>query len=292
MQNATVKNAFNTYRESEIVAAGLSKKTFESYFYSEKLAVDFFGNVKIETITASDVRDYYAHLLTWQSPDTARGNIICLRAVLRYCKRKGADVLDIEDIKVPKREKRSVDYLTPVEMEEFIEVVAEHRRGYAEINRLRNVAIVKLFCATGLRVGELCKLNKNTIKNRQFTVVGKSKSPRVCFITEEVEDAIGEYLAQRTDSNPALFITNQTERRITPGGVRNIFKAACNRSDFSGVHPHILRHSFATMLLDRGVDIAHIADLMGHESLDTTKQYTHIVNPKLRRVYENAMLFN
>lgn len=282
--------AFDLYRRAEVVAGGLSRKTFESYIYSEKLAVGFFGDIPVDKIDAMDVRDFYEHLLTWQRPDTARGNIICLRCVLRYCKRKGEAVMDIEDIKIPKREKRQIEYLTPVEMEEFINIAAEPRRGYSNLNRLRNVAILELLWATGLRVSEICRLNRKDIRNRQFTIVGKSKNPRVCFINNEAEAAINEYLAVRTDSNEALFIANQTERRITPGNVRRVFQNICEKSDFENVHPHTIRHSFATFMLERGVDLRYIADLLGHESLDTTRIYTHYANPQLKMVYERAMV--
>lgn len=79
-----------------------------------------------------------------------------------------------EDIKIPKREKRTIVYLTPTEVEEFFDVAGMKRRGYAEINRLRNIAIVKLLYCSGLRVGELCCLNRNPIRNRQFSVVGNA----------------------------------------------------------------------------------------------------------------------
>lgn len=284
-----ISEAFDEHRKMEIIAAGLSSKTRESYIYAEKLAVSYFGNIEFSSIRAEDVVDFYEHLLSWQAPDTARGNIICLRAVARYMKRRHNNSLDPEDIKVPKREKREIEYLTETEVMEFIEVIGEKHRGYAEINRLRNIAIVELLYASGLRVGELCKLNRNSIKNRQFTVVGKSKEPRLCFINQRSENALDAYLKVRNDNNPALFISNQNERRITSGNVRRIFQNACTRSDFEGVHPHTIRHSFATLMLERRVDIRYIADLMGHRSLDTTKMYTHYSNPKLKQIYRVAM---
>ena len=288
MDDTRLSAVFDFYRKSEIIAAGLSKKTFEAYFYAGKLAVEFFGDAPVETIMPEDVRDFYAHLLTWQKPDTARGNIICLRAILRLCSRKGLKVMDIEDIKVPKREKRKIDYLTETEIAEFIKVVGQKRRGYANTNRVKNVAIVELLYATGIRVGELCALNRNSIKNRQFTVVGKSKSPRICFITERVEKMIGEYMTMRDDKDIALFVSNQSQKRMTPHRVREIFECACARSDFNNIHPHTIRHSFATKMLEREVDLRYIGEFLGHESLDTTKIYTHFSNPKLRRIYDMA----
>lgn len=284
-----VSEAFLSYRKMEVIAAGLSSKTDESYIYAAKLAVQFFGDVEFDNLTPEDAIRYYEHLLGWQAPDTARGNIVCLRAVARYMKRRFDSKLDPEDIKVPRREKRTIEYLTEPEVLEFIEVIGRKRRGYPEINRLRNIAIVETLYASGIRVGELCKLNRTSIKNRQFIVVGKSKEPRLCFINSRAEAAIEAYLQQRTDNERALFVSNQNDKRINPGNVRRIFQWACKRSDFVNVHPHTIRHSFATQLLEKHVDLRYIADLMGHQSLDTTKIYTHYTNPKLKQIYDLAM---
>lgn len=284
-----LSEAFATYRRAEVMAGGLSSKTDESYLYAGKLAVSYFGDVDVTKVSAEDVRSYYEHLLGWQKPDTARGNIVCLRAVFKMLKRHHHDALDPEEIKVPKREKRQINYLTEPEVREFIEIVAERRRGYSELNRRRNVAIVEVLFASGIRVSELCRLNRNSIKNRQFVVVGKSKEPRPCYISERAEKAIRSYMELRTDTEPALFISNQNEGRITAGNVRRVFQNACNRSEFVDVHPHTIRHSFATYMLEKGVDLRYISDFMGHQSLDTTKIYTHYTNPKLRAIYDTVM---
>ncbi|MBQ3306435.1 tyrosine-type recombinase/integrase [Candidatus Saccharibacteria bacterium] len=283
-----ISEAFAEYRESEIIAANLSSKTLESYFYSEKRAIEYFGDVGIETLTAPDVRSYYEHLLTWQKPDTARGNIVCLRAVVKLCRRNNLDVLDPELIKVPKREKRIINYLTEQEVQRFVEVVGAPQRGYSLLNRQRNVLIVKLLYSTGLRVGELCRLNRNSFRNRQAAIYGKSKLPRPVYIPKDVENLIEQYLKNRDDSEPALLISEHTGKRITPGTVRLVFRNACARSEFENIHPHTLRHSFATKMLDKEVDLRYIADLMGHESLDTTRIYTHYTNPKLRSIYDRV----
>ena len=284
-----ISEAFKEYEESEIIAAGLSKKTLESYVYAEKLAEKYFGDIEINIINAQDVREFYAHLLGWQKPDTARGNIVCLRAVVRLVERCEPMAVKADQIKVPKREKRVITYLTDIEVREFIGVVSTRRRGYAEVNRLRNIAICEMLYATGLRVGELCALNKNSIKGGQFAVIGKSKEPRVCFINSRAKTALEAYLAARKDNNMAMFISNETGKRITSGTIRKVFQSACDRSEFEGVHPHTLRHSFATRLLEKEVDLIYIAELMGHESLDTTRAYTHFVNPQLKRIYQRAM---
>ena len=245
-----ISEAFDNYREIEVISRGLSPKTLESNIYAEKLVTEDFSDTEV---------------------------------------RKGWSNIDVDDIKIPKREKRVVNYLTESEIERFIEVVSAKYRGYSKINRLRNTAIVNLFYDSGIRVSELCLLNRNSIRERQFTVIGKSKNPRICFITRKTEEAIAEYLAERDDNKKALFIATQNEKRITPDTIRKIFQNACKRSDFVNVHPHTIRHSFATRLLDKEVDIRYIAELMGHESLDTTKMYTHFSNPKLKKIYEKAL---
>ena len=230
-------------------------------------------------------------LYSYQKPDTVRGYIVCLKWFFKYCQRKGRQLLfDTEDIKIPKREKRILDIPTEDEVEEFISILAMKRRGYCNANRLRNVAIGRLIFSSGIRVSEVCSLNRNSIKNRQFTIVGKSRDSRICFIDSQTEKCIADYLKIRTDNNPALFISYQTEKRMTPGNVRNAFEAACARSDgqFVGIRPHALRHSFATKMLNRRVDLRYIGDLMGHADLNTTKVYTHYTNPQLRAIYDRA----
>lgn len=285
-----ISEAFEYYRRAEIIAGGLSSKTAESYFYASKLAIGYFGNVEMGCIEAEDVRGFYEHLLGWQKPDTARGNIVCLRAVIKLLRRKNEPVMDPEDIKVPKREKRLIAYLTEPEVREFIAEIGRRKRGYSETNRLRNIAMAELLFSSGIRVGELCRLNRNSIRNRQFVVVEKSKMPRPCFINERTEKAIAAYLERRRDVNTALFLSHQTGKRIAPGTVRRVFQNACKSSDFDGIHPHTFRHSFGTYMLAKEVDLRYIGDMMGHESLDTTKIYTHYTNPQLKRIYDTVML--
>lgn len=283
--------AFEKYRADHIVMKNQSPKTEESYFTASKLLVRYFGDIDLSTLTFEMVRDWRSHLSTWQSPDTVRGNVICLRNVLKFARKNGYEVLDYELIPVQKKEKRIIKYLTEEEMEVFITEVGRKVRGYSEHNRLRNVAMVRVLQVTGLRNGEICALNRDSIKNRRFTIVGKSRDPRISFITAKAEESLNEYLNIRTDKNKALFISPQTGERITSDTLRKVFRFTCERSEFEDVHPHTIRHSFATMMLDRGVDIIYVSDFMGHADLNTTKIYTHYSNKKLEQVYESALAY-
>lgn len=284
-----ISDAFRTYCSDYIVMHNLSPKTEEAYVGAGKLLEKFLGNVSVTEMTFEHIRSWHTYLSSYQRPDTVRNNIVCLRNVLKFLRRKQIAVIDYELIPVQRREKRLLKYLSEGEFERFVAETGRPIRGYSTENRLRNIALIETLYATGLRNNELCVLNRTTFRERQFTVVGKSKDPRIGFINQRALDAIGRYLASRTDDNPALFISPQTGQRITDDTVRKIFHTICSRSsEFHDVTPRTLRHSYATHLLKNKVDLRYIGDLMGHQSLDTTRIYTHYENPELKDIYDNA----
>ena len=285
-----ISEAFELYVYDCILRAGKSVNTESSYLNISKSLVSFFGDVSIESLSFSDLRDWHNFVSSRWKPNTVRNAISCIRMVLKMSARKGFAVVNYEELIVPKRSKYIIQYLLPEEIEAFIDVVSRKCRGYGRMNRLRNIAMLRLLATSGIRVSELVALNRNSIRHRKFTVVGKSKDPRVVFIDEKTENAINVYLDSRTDDDPALFISHQGSRsRLTTGGVRRVFEFVCANSDFNDVTPHTIRHSFATMLLDRGVELCYISDLLGHQSLDTTRIYTHYSNTKLQHIYDSVM---
>lgn len=285
----SISAAFYRYRSDFILMKNQSLKTMEAYDNTRLLLVRKFGEKDICTLSFEDARKWHEWLSGWQEPDTVRGNIICLRNVLKFLKSKGLQVMNYEDIPVQKRAKRSIQYLTEEQVKEFITEVGTPFRGYSALNRKRNVAIVKFLYATGVRNSELCALNRDSIKDRTFTVVGKSKEPRIVFLDEETNQTLNEYLALRTDNNNALFISHHTGQRLSSPQLRNVFMVVCARSKkFRKVHPHTIRHSYATKLLNHKVDLRYIGALMGHQDLNTTKMYTHYANPQLKEIYDKA----
>lgn len=284
-----ISEAFEEYIASEVVMAGLSPHTEESYTCTAKHVVRFLGNKNVRTIDMRDVIGFFEYLTSWQRPDTCRLYMICFRSVLKYLHRKSYIDFCPDDIKIPKKEKRRIDYLTEEQVKELITTAREKRPGLPEINRRRNLALVMLLFSSGARIGEVCKLNRNSIHDGQFIAVGKSKEPRPCFVNEETRLAIKDYLDLRTDKAPALFISNQTQKRLTPGNAQEIFRNLRKRCNLGQVHPHTLRHSFATCMLAHEVDLRYIGDMLGHQSLDTTRIYTHFENAHLKRVHSSVM---
>jgi len=162
--------------------------------------------------------------------------------------------------------------------------------------RLR--CMLELLYAAGLRVSELTGLDLQDLlaEQRTLRVLGKGSKERLVPYHEKAAAVLGDYLARRRafiaekglPPTPALFL-NQRGGRLTPTSVRTFLAAALDRAALqAGVTPHALRHSFATHLLGRGMDLRAIQELLGHASLSTTQRYTHLDLEQLARTYESA----
>ncbi len=290
-----ISEAFDLYIREEIVANGGSFNTCEGYKYAMKAFITEWSNIDIEEITPLSVKQFTFNFQfntkgREHSAGTTRDYLACLRSVLRMCRERSVQTISPDTIKLPKREKKVPLCLEGYEIEQLIQAASHPCRGYPAINRFRNVLIIKMLYATGLRISELCRLDINDIHNREFVVVGKSKDPRVCYITEEIEEMITQYLSMRTDNNAALFVSAQTGgKRLSPKTVQMIFRRIRRQLPVGKATPHTMRHSFCTKLLDCGVDIRHTAKLMGHQNWDTTRIYTHIKDRQLKDVYDTVM---
>lgn len=163
----------------------------------------------------------------------------------------------------------------------------------AESVRLRDDAVLELLYGSGLRVGELCGLGPGDVdvRARSVTVWGKGDKQRRVPISEPAAEAVVGWLARGrptaaaaegdTDGDAALF-RNGRGHRLTPRDCRRII----DRRSIAPTHPHALRHTFATHLLDGGADLRVVQELLGHADLSTTQRYTHVSKERLRAVYE------
>lgn len=288
-----ITEAFDIYRDDYLSLKNRSAKTVESYDATKKICAWYFGNAEIESLQLDLILAWIRYLKTEPSPttgklrgsNTVRNYVICFRVLLKYLKERGYDVIDPAPIPVPAREDKVPDFLKPEETARFIELAGDPSRGQPLINRKRNQAIVSLIFNSGLRVSELCSLNRGCFFNNTFTVMGKGKNPRLCFVDTKTKQYIDEYLAMRKDMNPALFVANQTGGRITPGNVRDIFSNLSKRFG-KRIHPHLGRHSFATDLLANNTNPRYVQEFLGHKNLATVQVYMHVTNPDLQRIYE------
>lgn len=269
----TIRAAFNAYRMDVIVYGNQSRKTEENHLIVQRNLLDYVGDIDVDQLTFAIVRDWKLHLDKGRSPETVRNYIIKLRVVLAYLKKRGIPALDPDLISVPKRTDKVPSYVLKEDVAKLIECTA----------KVRNKAIISLLYSSGIRVSELCRLNTADLKKDHFTVIGKGGKARLCFIDTRTQDLITLYLQQRIDNHEALFISHFG--RITPGNVQEVFKYARKRANLPNVHPHTMRHSFATNLLEGGMHIYTLSRLLGHTSIATTQAYLHTTDRNLQTDY-------
>ncbi len=287
-----LSEAFAKYQQNEVIAMNYSINTYRAYENTRKSAIKFFDDINVKRINIDMIHEYYLYLIENISKNTARHYLSNLKVVLRYCRKRGLKTVNPDEIKIPREEKKIARFISEEEYQKFIEAAGQSVRGYCKKNLIRNVLIIKMLYETGLRVSELCALDRNSIYERQFVVIGKSKEPRVCFITEELNSLINDYLIDREDNNPALFIADQNGQRITTHNVQRIFRNVSKKAGVGTVTPHTLRHSFATRFIEKGIDIRIVSTLLGHQNLSTTQIYTHVTNSLLKKAYDITMSDN
>lgn len=159
---------------------------------------------------------------------------------------------------------------------------------------LRDHAILELFYSSGLRLAELVSLNFNTLDlaNGTITVTGKGNKTRIVPVGSHAIEAIKTWLTARTSiadtEEPALFITKQG-KRITPRAIQYRLKEwSIKQGVNSDVHPHMLRHSFATHVLQSSGDLRAVQEMLGHANISTTQVYTHLDFQHLAKIYDQA----
>lgn len=146
-------------------------------------------------------------------------------------------------------------------------------------NNIRDLALIDMLASTGMRVGELVKLNKDDIdfQNRECIVFGKGNKERKVYFDARAKIHLEEYLESRTDENDALFVSlHQPHSRITINGVESRLKSIGSSLGIKKVHPHKFRRTLATTAIDKGMPVEQLQKLLGHERIDTTMQYAMV----------------
>jgi integrase/recombinase XerC len=253
-------------------------------------------------VSAADVRGWLAELHGRTSPATQGRKLASLRSFFRFLLRDGRVPQDptvgLPAPKTPKRPPR------PLAVDDcHVLVTAGPLRGdeqpAGEFRSLRDRALAELLYGTGIRVGELVALDVRDIDllGAQVRVMGKGRKERVVPLPHLTRQAVEAWLDARRHPGvlgEPLFIAlrprkEQTPRRLGARDVRRVLhRRALDVGVVDRVHPHRLRHSYATHLLDMGADLREIQELLGHATLSTTQKYTAVSVEKLRQVYDEA----
>lgn len=306
------KDQFLEYLEIE---KGKSRKTIENYGHYLNRFLDWSRITEPGDINEELVRSYRVYLNRFQAEDgrglkkiTQNYFIIALRSFLKYLAKRDIQTLAAEKVEVGKVSRKEVEFLEAEEVERILSAAAG-----GDFKSLRNRAMLELLFSAGLRVSELININRDKLdlKNQEFTVRGKGDKLRVVFVSDTAKKALQKYLDKRTDIDPALFVRDskalekfQAKKeqaqagkkkkenkdgslRLTPRSVQRMVKYyAAKAGIIKDVHPHTLRHSFATDLLINGADIRSVQAMLGHSSITTTQIYTHITNKQLKEVHQ------
>ena len=161
--------------------------------------------------------------------------------------------------------------------ETYTDEALERMRDYCDT--ARDLAIIDILASTGMRVGELVKLNRNDIdfQNRECVVTGKGNKQRKVYFDARTKIHLQNYLDERTDDNEALFVTLLAPyNRLQISGVEIRLRQLGRELNIHKVHPHKFRRTLATMAIDKGMPIEQVQHLLGHQSLDTTLQYAMV----------------
>ena len=271
-----------------------SENTVEAYRRDVLDFVDFVAEEGVESPIEVDRLHLRRHLARLGADGYAKRSIArkasALRRYFAWARRTGlVDVDPSRGLKAPSGEGRLPRVLDGAELHEMLEPddVAPATPLW---RRRRDDAVLELLYGSGLRVGELCGLDIDGIDTRRgvVTVWGKGGKERRVPMTKASVDAIRTWLKSRVDvthetSGPALFLNGRGGRM----GVRDVRRIVDERSP-TPTHPHALRHTFATHLLDGGADLRIVQELLGHSDVATTQRYTHVSKERLRSVYTST----
>jgi site-specific recombinase XerD len=238
------------------------------------------------------LRRHVAYLATKQPPMAARSvarHVSSLRRYFRYLRRDG--VLDLDPstaLRAPSGDSRLPRVLDHGDVHTLLDGPTPDDEP--RWRRLRDDAVLELLYGSGIRVGELCGLHVDALDLAvgAVTVWGKGSKERRVPLGEPAVRAVRAWLGMRSDvvaveAGPVLF-GNERGNPLTPRDVRRILDRRSPRP----THPHALRHTFATHLLDGGADLRAVQELLGHADVSTTQRYTHVSNHRLREAYAEA----
>lgn len=298
-----IEEHINTFLEYLEIEKNASKLTIRNYkFYLERFRKWLTSNqpqASLKKINVDTVRRYRVWLSDYVDDKgitlmrvTQSYHIIALRSFLRFLVRNDIETLSPEKIDLPKGESKSLKFLGQDHLRELMNAV-----DISDEKGLRDRAVLELLFSTGLRVSELCRLNRDQMnfKTAEFGVIGKGGRARVVFLSDSAIFWLQKYFDAREDNFQPVFIRyakgvdpiNQGERmRLTPRSIERIVEKYVTKAKLPiKISPHGLRHSFATDLLYNGADLRSVQEMLGHKNISTTQIYTHVTNPQLKNVH-------
>ena len=264
-----------------------SLRAFESYFKNQERHLSW------ESVDSDVIRDWMESMMDkGDMASTVNNCLSAVRSFFRFALSRGAVSQDpAYAVRGPKKQKPLPYFMREPEMDRLLDLPQMWSGDYRD---LRARTIIILFYETGIRLAELVALNDEDVDfgARQLKVTGKRNKQRIIPFGEELEAALLEYILERDKQplrlEPALFL-NDKGRRMSRFQVETLVRTCLSRVTTQKKRsPHVLRHSFATAMLNNGAGLESVRRLLGHESVATTEIYTHTTFEQLKKVYDNA----
>ena len=275
------------------VERNASPNTVEAYRRDLEQFAAFVRNDQESAVAVTAVghlliRRYLALLHKEQKKSTIGRKLAAIRSFFRYLLRQGVVAANpAELVSTPKREKRLPYHLNIDEVTTLVEAPAG-----SNLLPTRDRAILETLYSCGIRVSELTGLNVGgaDLEGKTVRVLGKGGKERIVPLGSHAAHALEEYLTARNSPSleTPLFLNARGGRLTRRSVARIIDRYILHLASMKKVSPHTLRHTFATHLLEGGVDLRAIQELLGHASLSTTQKYTHVTIDRLLEVYDKA----
>lgn len=268
-----------------------SDNTILSYKKDIEEFSSYIDNCKkdYKSLRYKDVTEYLIHLSDLSlSPSSINRHLSSIRSFYEFLiKNKIVDNSPFKLINGPKREQKLPNYLHYEEFEDLISTCDETNLG------LRNRMILELLFATGIRVSEAVniKISDINFKEREIKITGKGKKTRIVYFSKVCQEVMSKYVLNARQEllkakKSEYLLLNHLGNPITRRGIADVLEKLIKKSALKHkISPHTLRHTFATLMLNEGMDIREVQELLGHARLGTTSIYTHVSNEELRKVY-------
>lgn len=284
-----------------LVERGFSPRTIKAYGHDLNKFVEFLASVDkedIRTVTKEDIRHFLSYLAQngFKRPNieiTRARKLSSIKSFFKYLVREGILEFNVaSDIETPKIPEKQPSYLNQDEYQKLISTVRAVATPYY---LSRDLAIVITFLGTGVRLSELVGLTVDSVDLKEGTirVIGKGNKERIIPLNGEVVSAIQRYLKIRPEevATDSLFVSRLGNTLCT-GSVYHLIKRYLKESGIKKerVGVHSLRHTFGASLLNSGVNLVVIQELLGHKKLETTRRYLHINNIDLRNAVNRLVL--
>lgn len=274
-----LSEAFNEYIEENCVPRGNSERVIKATRARAVVIARRMRNPRIEDIRVEDILKFRAEMAENLCLATQSNYLAFIRRTLRWQALKGRDVLNYQLIVLPKVAQRERQALSQDDVKRLEEATT----------CIRDRLLISLLYTSGIRVQELMDLNRDSVQDGTFYVVGKGHVGRHCFTDKQTMALLKLYLKQRKDENEALFISSRGNR-MNPQLIDRMLKSTARRAGINKpVSCHVFRHSFATNLLQEGMNEIYIQRLLGHKMISTTSVYAHPSYKRMMTAYQRKM---